>query len=78
MFKYQRGIHAKDKITGFSGVITSRCDSLTGCNQYFLCPTELDKDNKIAEGHWIDEHALEVDTSKQQLKLDREPEQPPG
>lgn len=35
-FKFHRGDYLSDLVTGFCGVVTSRCDSLTGCNQYYL------------------------------------------
>lgn len=76
-FLYNRGVYAIDKITGFRGVITSRVDSLTGCNRYYLTPS-VDKDGKNVDGGWYDEHSLEIDTTKQQLRLDRTADQPPG
>lgn len=76
-FLYSRGVYAIDKITGFKGCITSRCDSITGCNRYYLMP-EVDKDGKNVDGGWYDEHSIEIDTSRQQLKLERTVDQPPG
>lgn len=38
IFKHKLGLKAKDKITGFEGIITARCEYLTGCNQYCLTP----------------------------------------
>lgn len=76
-FLYQRGVYVTDRITGFKGCIVSRLDSITGCNRYYVEP-QVDKDGKHVDGMWIDEHALEVDTSKQQLKLERTADQPPG
>lgn len=31
-FRFQRGEYVRDKITGFSGVVISRIDSITGCD----------------------------------------------
>jgi len=53
-FKHELGKVAKDKITGFEGVITSRCEFLTGCNRYCIQPTEL-KDGKPLESIYFDE-----------------------
>jgi len=36
MFKHKLGIIAKDKITGFEGMVTSRVEFLTGCNRYCI------------------------------------------
>lgn len=76
-FLYQRGMYAKDKVTGFKGVITARMDHLTSCNQYFLKPS-VGEDGKMIDGNWFDEHALEIDTTRQQLRLERTEAQPPG
>ena len=76
-FQFSRGVWVKDKITGFSGCITSRADSITGCNRYCVQP-EVDKDGKNVDAGWYDEHSLEVDSTKQQLRLDLSAEQPPG
>lgn len=74
-FKYQNGVYVRDKVTGFEGVICARKDSLTGCNQYAV-HAEV-RDGKL-ESFWFDEHSLEVNMDKQQLKLHREVDQPPG
>ena len=53
------GGKAKDKITGFSGTITAKCEYLTGCTQYLLQPG-TDKDGKYVDGRWMDEDRLEA------------------
>lgn len=53
------GVKAKDKITGFEGVVTGHADYLTGCDQYLLSPTVDDKGGK-REGAWFDDQRLEV------------------
>jgi hypothetical protein len=58
-FLYELGLTGKDKITGFTGVLTSRVQCLTGCNQYHLQPTEI-KDNKYPSGVYFDEHRIEI------------------
>lgn len=52
------GVKAKDKITGFEGTVTGRCEYLTGCNQVLIVPKS--KDGKAAEGAWFDEQRVEV------------------
>ena len=59
MFTHKLGKIAKDKITGFSGVITARCEFLTGCNRYCIQPTEL-KDGRPNEGIYFDEAQIEI------------------
>lgn len=53
------GKEAKDKITGFKGIITGRCDYLYGCRQYELNP-KLDKDGKKQSTEWFDEGRIEI------------------
>ena len=54
------GFKAKDKITGFYGVIDSVCFDLYGCIQVSLKPT-VDKDGKIPESFWFDVTRLEIE-----------------
>jgi hypothetical protein len=51
---------AKDIVTGFMGTVTAKVIYLTGCTQYCLSPTELDKDGKLREGHYFDEQRVEL------------------
>jgi hypothetical protein len=76
-FLYSQGTYVESLVTGFKGVVTGRSDFLTGCNQYLVTPS-VDKDGKYVDPMWHDEHALRVDETKQQLKLDRSVDQPPG
>ena len=59
MFTHELGKRGKDKITGFAGIITSRCEFLTGCNRYCIQPTEL-HEGKPVEGIYFDEAQVEV------------------
>jgi hypothetical protein len=59
IFKHKLGKRAKDKITGFEGVLTSRCEFLTGCNRYCIQPTEL-KDGRPIESMYFDEEQIEI------------------
>ncbi len=47
------GIKAKDKITGFVGIVTGNCQYISGCDQVLLVP-ECGKDGSHREGHWFD------------------------
>ena len=50
-----------DVVTGFQGIVTSRCDNITGCNQYLVQPPV--KDGNFVEPQWFDEQRLKVDPS---------------
>lgn len=57
------GEKARDKITGFSGTITGKCEYLTGCSTVLLQP-EVDKDGKFVDAHWFDIDRLETIDAK--------------
>lgn len=59
MFKHELGQRAKDKITGFEGILTVRCEFLTGCNRYCIQPTEL-RDGKPVDSIYFDEAQIEI------------------
>lgn len=52
------GRRGRDTITGFEGVITGRCEYLTGCNQLLIVPKA--KGGSHQEGHWFDEQRVEL------------------
>ena len=56
MFKL--GMKAKDKVTGFDGILVGRAEYLTGCTQYGIAPPA--KDGKIESAQWFDEGRIEV------------------
>ena len=53
----------KDRVTGFSGVVTSISFDLYGCIQALVHPG-IDKDKKILEQAWFDCNRLEVVNSE--------------
>jgi hypothetical protein len=59
MFLHELGKRGKDKITGFEGVLTARCEFLTGCSRYCIQPTEL-KDGKPIDSIYFDEAQIEI------------------
>lgn len=67
-FRYELGVTARDVVTGYEGVITSRCDYITGCKQYVLNAKGLHEGKPIC-GQWFDEDRLEVDDTVQPLRL---------
>lgn len=51
------GQKARDKVTGFEGIVTGHCSYLTGCDQLLISPPAKDGDFK--DGRWIDVNRLE-------------------
>jgi len=52
------GQEGRDKITGFTGIITGRSQFITGCDQYNLVPKM--KDGKLEGVQWFDEGRIEI------------------
>lgn len=53
------GKEAKDKITGFQGIITAKVEYLFGCNQYGLTP-KVKEDGTTKDTQYFDEGRIEV------------------
>lgn len=53
------GLRATDKVTGFSGTVTSVGFDLFGCVQVIISPP-VDKEGKIPEGRWFDTNRLQL------------------
>ena len=58
-FKFKLGEQAKDKLTGFTGILYGASRYLTGCDQYCLKPP-VDKDGNLRESKWFDEGEIEI------------------
>jgi hypothetical protein len=56
-FKHELGIEAKDIVTGFSGIVISRTEHITGCNTYGITPKAID--GKTLDTNWFDENRVE-------------------
>jgi hypothetical protein len=54
----QLGITARDRITGFQGVVTGYCQYISGCEQALLIPT-VGPDGALRGGEWFDIQRLE-------------------
>jgi hypothetical protein len=52
------GQKARDKVTGFEGIIVGRIEYLYGCDQYGLSPEA--KDGKINDTMYFDEGRIEI------------------
>jgi hypothetical protein len=53
------GKKAVDKVTRFTGTITSYIQYLTGCHQYGVTP-EIGADGKVPDTHYFDVKRLEI------------------
>ena len=58
-FKHELGKVAKDKITGFTGIILGRAEHLTGCNTYGIAPQMLNEGKRL-DTEWFDEGRVEI------------------
>jgi hypothetical protein len=59
VFRHDLGDRVKDVVTGITGIVVSRSESLFGCARYWLQP-EGHKDGKPHDGCWFDEESLQV------------------
>ena len=64
------GKTAKDRITGFKGIVTGIVYYISGCHQALLTPP-IDKDGKRRDGEWFDLQRLTVLKDKK-IVLDNE------
>lgn len=58
------GFKAKDKVTGFHGVVTSMSYDLYGCIQASLTPPVDKTDKEVKFGHWFDVSRLKILSKK--------------
>jgi len=54
------GDRAKDKISGFIGIVTAHTRYLESCDQVFLRPEKLDEKGALQKGEWFDSPWVEV------------------
>jgi hypothetical protein len=59
MEKVKLGQKVRDKISGFSGIVTSYAKHLNGCDRAWISPP-VDKDGKLMDGSWFDVVQLEA------------------
>lgn len=52
------GREVQDKVTGFRGIATAKCEYLNGCVQFCVTPKMID--GKFPDGQYIDIQQLEV------------------
>lgn len=58
-FRFELGDKVKDRITGMTGIVTTRSEHLFGCERYWVEPQEL-KDGKPVDGRWFDQDSMEL------------------
>lgn len=66
--KVTLGHTVSDAITGFTGIVTGRCEYITGCTQALVQP-RVKEDGDFVESRWIDEDRLTV-VSDEPIVLD--------
>ena len=62
-FKFNLGDRARDKITGFEGIVVSRTQWITNCNTYGLQPEKM-KDGIPQDRQHFDEPQIELVNDK--------------
>jgi len=55
------GDQVRNKITGFTGIVTVHSKALAGCDRLWVEP-KVGADNKPVEGQWVDIDLLEIVT----------------
>jgi hypothetical protein len=63
MKRHLFGFLAKDKITGFTGIVTGYCDYMTGCAQWLITP-KAKEDGTIIDPRWYDDGRIELVSAK--------------
>ena len=56
--RFPLGVTVRDRITGFTGVVTGFGTYLTGCDQFLVSPPAKDT-GEYVDGHWLDDIRLE-------------------
>ena len=66
------GQKVKDVVTGFEGIVTSRCEYMNGCVQLSVAPKVNPKEKWVKpKEKWFDESQLRVLVKKPIFKLSR-------
>ena len=67
------GTRVRDRITGFTGIVTGVCHYISGCNQALVVPP-VDDQGKRRESEWFDVQRLQrLDESNVVLDNDETP-----
>ena len=68
MTEIKMGMTVQDKITNFSGIVTGKCQYISGCDQALVIP-RVKEDGSYKDGQWFDIQRLVV-VSAPEIKLD--------
>lgn len=63
------GATARDKVTGFTGIVVGHARYISGCSQLLIVPP-VGADGSYREGQWLDDQRLEAVTAIPAVKLD--------
>jgi hypothetical protein len=63
------GRTVRDKLTGFTGVVTGYIYYMTGCNQVLATP-KASPTGDLGDSKWFDVQRLEVDQNVERIVLD--------
>jgi hypothetical protein len=63
------GHKVRDKVTGFTGIVTGRVEYITGCNQCLVAPA-VGSDGRLADSVWLDEQRLDIESTEPAITLD--------
>ncbi len=58
MKKITMGNNVRDKVTGFSGIVTAKCEYINGCVQFCVTPKIKKGIHVMPDGQYIDEGRL--------------------
>ena len=70
-FKIKLAAKVTDSITGFAGVVTGRCEYITGCRQYLVTGQTVKNAQPVEL--WIDEIRLVVEKTPRKKAVRRTP-----
>lgn len=54
------GNKVRDRVTGFTGIATSKVEYLNGCVQYCIMPAADKKTGKVEDGRYVDSQQIEI------------------
>ncbi len=63
------GYTMRDRVTGFTGVVTGACEYITGCSQILLVPP-VDEAGKMRDSNWFDLQRCEVIPTHSRVAVD--------
>lgn len=70
------GDKVKDTISGFQGIVVSKCEYLNGCKRYQIQSVKLEAGKMVSE--WIDEEQIEILTKVKVKRALKKKDKAPG